>query len=566
MSVNPSVLIVILGLMSSIDLVDGVACTAGQTSGATPTTNRYDTDSGRTIILNSADNDYQINCCGFVSSWEVYITTTDGTLYAQVWRLVNSNWTLIGQNTFEIDSSHFNSLYTGQVPASQQISVNAGDYIGFASSGTTIPSYRKTNSGTDTATENVIFSDSAATVVGNTSVFSAYATFNIEFNIRATLSPGKSPAFSSLPSTSSVNEETVVGTILITVIASDADPSDNLTYTLTSISPGSTSFNFDSASGNLTTLNTLTVGTAVFTFSVADLCGNTVTSTFTLTVTNQPPVFHNLPNTTEICEDIAVETELYVLTVTDPTVGDTVTCSLNSTTPTTNDLYLYYSVGRSTYTIYLRAQATLDYNTARDYLMNIDCTDTKDKVSRTFVVYVVKNEPPVMTNLPSSVSVSPTTITGTAIFTVSSTDKESAQLYYNMTCLPSSCPFKIFASGAILTETDVANVTEPGFDLYIYVYDGVNLVGPKVLTVQLIESESSSTSSSSTSDWLSTDAKYILVILTIFAGLATFVVIGFCILMIKHLCCSKGKTITKTKRFLRCISNAKMITKNKRFL
>lgn len=53
--------------------------------------------------MNSADNDYQINCCGFVSAWEVYITTTDGTLYAQVWRLVNSNWTLIGQNTFEID-------------------------------------------------------------------------------------------------------------------------------------------------------------------------------------------------------------------------------------------------------------------------------------------------------------------------------------------------------------------------------------------------------------------------------------------------------------------------------
>lgn len=61
----------------------------------------------------------------------------------------------------------------------------------------------------------------------------------------------------------------------------------------------------------------------------------------------QPPVFQNLPNTTEISEDHSEETELFILTVTDPTVGDVVTCSLNSTVPTTNDVYFYYSVGRS---------------------------------------------------------------------------------------------------------------------------------------------------------------------------------------------------------------------------
>lgn len=135
---------------------------------------------------------------------------------------------------------------------------------------------------------------------------------------------------------------------------------------------------------------------------------------------------------------------------------------------------------------------------------------------------------------------SPNTIVGTSIFTVTTTDKESAQLYYNMTCLPSVCPFKIFActylnnvvplrhtvlydlncnsrvpsifrecqqknnnstcktyytstciivlfisAGAVLTESSVVNVTEPGFDLYIYVFDGKNIVGPKVLTVQM---------------------------------------------------------------------------------
>ncbi|XP_062616102.1 cadherin EGF LAG seven-pass G-type receptor 2-like [Saccostrea cucullata] len=472
----------------------------------------------RTFILNSLDNEYKIDCCGFVSEWEVYIGTTYGTLYTQVWRSVSNVWTLIGQNSFDINSttSSSNSQNTLQVPASKQISVDAGDFIGFKSSNVTILAYFITNNGVGSANEDVLFSDSATEVVGNTASFSTYPQRNMEFSIKAKLSPGNSPQFTTLPSTSSVTDDTAVGTTLLTVTATDADASDNLTYTLMSTSPSSTSFNFDTSSGNLTTVASVSVGTTTFTFSVTDLCTNTASSTFTLTVTNKPPVFQNLPNTTEVSEDLTEETELYILTVTDPTVGDTVTCS-STISPNTTDLYLYYSIGNSRYSIYVRAAASLDYDTTREYLMTIQCTDTKDTTSSTFVVYVTKNEQPVISNLPASVSVSPTTITGTSIYTVSSTDKEAAQLYYNMTCIPASCPFKIFSSGAVLAESNVANVTEPGFDLYIYVYDGKNLVGPKVLTVQIIESASSSTSSTS-SDWLSSDAKYILVILAIFAA------------------------------------------------
>nr|XP_034302099.1 protocadherin-11 X-linked [Crassostrea gigas] len=544
--INLVIMKTLIGLIYLTKLSDGAACASGQTNGKIPTTDSSDTGSGRTFILNSADNDYLINCCGFVTTWEFYVTTTNGTLYAQVWRQMSGAWTLIGQNSFDIETANFNAVFIGSITASQQISVQAGDFIGFMSSGLTIPPYDTTNMGSGSSNEDVIYSDTATGTVGSTATFLHYRN-NIEFSIKATLSPGNTPQFVSLPTTLSVDEDTAVGTTLITVTATDADLSDNLNYTLTSTNPASTSFNFDPISGNLTTLTTLTVGTTVFSFSVVDLCGNTESATFTLSVANQPPVFQNLPNTTEISEDLSEETELFILTVTDPTVGDVVTCSLNSLVPTTNDLYFYYSVGRSRYSIYLRGGASLDYDTAREYLMAINCTDTKNSVSSTFVVYVAKNEPPVITNLPASVSVSPNTIVGTSIFTVTTTDKESAQLFYNMTCIPSECPFKIFASGAVLTESSVVNVTEPGFDLYIYVFDGKNLVGPKVLTVQMKETDSTSTSAST--DWLSTDAKYILIILTIFAGLATFAVIGFCVLVFKKSPKSKSRNIIKIKHF-----------------
>lgn len=75
------------------------------------------------------------------------------------------------------------------------------------------------------------------------------------------------------------------------------------------------------------------------------------------------------------------------------------------------------------------------------------------------------------------------------------------------------------------------------YTLYEYYY----------LILKFVETDSTSTSASS--DWLSSDAKYILIILTIFAGLATFVVIGFCVLVFKKSPKPKSKNIIKTKPF-----------------
>lgn len=60
------------------------------------------------------------------------------------------------------------------------------------SSGATIPSYHRTNLGTGSNYEDVIYSDTALRTVGSLSAFLSYATNNVEFSIRATLSPGKS--------------------------------------------------------------------------------------------------------------------------------------------------------------------------------------------------------------------------------------------------------------------------------------------------------------------------------------------------------------------------------------
>lgn len=58
------------------------------------------------------------------------------------------------------------------------------------SSGVTIPSYYITNMGSGSSNEDVIYSDTATGTVGSTATFLHYRN-NIEFSIKATLSPGK---------------------------------------------------------------------------------------------------------------------------------------------------------------------------------------------------------------------------------------------------------------------------------------------------------------------------------------------------------------------------------------
>lgn len=53
------------------------------------------------------------------------------------------------------------------------------------------------------------------------------------------------------------------------------------------------------------------------------------------------------------------------------------------------------------YSVYLRAVNTLDYDTQRQYVITIDCTDSKVTVQETYTVYILRNQQPTITNLPA---------------------------------------------------------------------------------------------------------------------------------------------------------------------
>ena len=53
----------------------------------------------------------------------------------------------------------------------------------------------------------------------------------------------------------------------------------------------------------------------------------------------QPPVINNLPATSDLSEDHTTEQLLYTLNVTDSSAFDTVTCSVSSVSPTTDNFF-----------------------------------------------------------------------------------------------------------------------------------------------------------------------------------------------------------------------------------
>lgn len=59
----------------------------------------------RTFLLYNDQQTYEINCCGYISQWETNARYT-GDLYAQIWRSVGGNWSLVGENNLTISGKY----------------------------------------------------------------------------------------------------------------------------------------------------------------------------------------------------------------------------------------------------------------------------------------------------------------------------------------------------------------------------------------------------------------------------------------------------------------------------
>ncbi|XP_071177942.1 cadherin EGF LAG seven-pass G-type receptor 2-like [Mytilus edulis] len=299
------------------------------------------------------------------------------------------------------------------------------------------------------------------------------------------------PVINNLPDAVSISEDTADNTLIFTFNATDTvtDPvtcakkgGGTVPFYVAQIS-GSTDYGVYKNAGVF--LNS--VVTASYTLTVeCDDGDDKVDAVLTIKlIINQPPTIANLPMSSEIPESWTAESLLYTISVTDPT-NDTVTCAL--TIPST----IYYLQPGSVLfetEIWVLGNQGFVYDTQRQYTLNIECSDQRRSDSGEFYVYILRNMPPYFSNLQDKTSVSSeTSAAGQIIYTVDSVDPENDNVQYSLSSNTTNVPFAIDQNTGEISFTRSINAElVAGYDLYISLSDGRNVVAARSLTVLITD-------------------------------------------------------------------------------
>ncbi|KAH3750872.1 hypothetical protein DPMN_185408 [Dreissena polymorpha] len=432
------------------------------------------------------DEDLIIDCCGVIHRWDVTVEGVPaGTtpIYFQVWRPTaagGNSYELVGQNVETVTSD---GSKTFNIATANRITVKNKDRFGWYVNGDDIVTYKAGGREFDA---NHMQAMASAPTVGNTVSWGGTIANDRSYAIRVVVDPNTDPVFTNTQWSISVGNAVAIGTSLVKLTVNDDDSNDVSTLVVTMVA--NTKYSFDTSTYILTTAGSLGAdgGTSTeLSFRVADQCGNTGSATFTVTITNDPPVIHSLPNVISVSEDETLETLLHTLNVTD-TYGAP-TCSLAASVPAEWPFFMQKVPGTSDYGIYSESSPGFNYVVKKSYDIPVECTDGFLSDTETLSVKLIQNTPPVILNLQNSTSVSTTDPIGTTAFYVIATDSTNDDITFSMTCSPVVCPFKIFNSGEIQITEDLSGHTVVGYDLQITVADSRNTVGPRLLTITIAD-------------------------------------------------------------------------------
>ncbi|XP_053375293.1 protocadherin Fat 4-like [Mercenaria mercenaria] len=403
------------------------------------------------------DEEYQIDCCGVVNS--VSFSGTGGAVTLQIWRQnANTDFELISTQDYTLSGSSFTP------DDDKRVSFREGDLFGWTGG-----SINKAVA----ATKYLSWTSSSvtATSVGDTHAwYGETIDKGNEYLMKIVARESTAPYFKNLPTTLNYadTELLVGGVILLTLSYNDIDPDDATDLTI-SVSPAWSDL-FELTTGTtpnlVKTKESLGPGTYLPVFRIEEgHCGQTASSTLTVSVTDSAPSIDNLPGFATVHEDDEDEALLHTVTMSDPT-SQAMWCresdwTIGSGTGEKPFIVKMISTaaGSSQAGIYLIEDPKLDYDATPTYDLTIECMDTYgNTVTGTFWVNVIKNQLPIFTNIPNMVEVDASTLVlGTVVFTVSTTDEDSDQITFtDTTCNPSgSCPFSLLDSGEVLAKENL---------------------------------------------------------------------------------------------------------------
>ncbi|XP_035677124.1 protocadherin Fat 4-like [Branchiostoma floridae] len=312
------------------------------------------------------------------------------------------------------------------------------------------------------------------------------------------------PAFTqTIYNAGSLDEDTAIGTSVVTIVATDSDSGTDGTITYAITSPANSPFGLDSSSGLVTLVSALDYETDTnyqLTVTATDGGGRVDTATVTITV-------NDVNDNTPACTPSLLTTDLPEGTTTlPPYTVLTLTCSDGDggTFGT-----LTYTLSQSPSTKFsitnagvIELTSDVDFDGGEtSYSLVATVTDSAaivaDRKSTTVPITVevtsVNEGPPVFDNAPYTVSVSEATAIGTAVYTASATDPDSTadsfgQITFSITSGDSLNLFEIDSNtGEIMAKATLDREAASSHTLQLKAEDGGTQSGTTSITITLTD-------------------------------------------------------------------------------
>ncbi|WP_420631211.1 cadherin domain-containing protein [Candidatus Leptofilum sp.] len=280
--------------------------------------------------------------------------------------------------------------------------------------------------------------------------------------------------------TFSVPENSTTGTAVDTIVASDLDAGDSLTYTITGGNFGSP-FAVDSGNGAITVdsptpLDFETNETLTFTVEITDMGMLTDTAVITINVqnVNEPPTLND--DSFSLPENSANGTAVGTVTASDPDAADAGNLTFDIIAGNTGSAFAISNDGNNNGDITVADTNQLDFETTPTFTLTVQVEDSGMNLDEAEVVIDLTNvnEPPTTSN--ATYTPNENLGTGEGVGNVLATDPEGVSLNYEITAGDPMSAFNVNAAGQIVVSdtTQLDFETTLSYTLTIAVDDSVN--------------------------------------------------------------------------------------------
>ncbi|XP_021345208.1 uncharacterized protein LOC110445120 [Mizuhopecten yessoensis] len=341
-------------------------------------TSYNDSESGVGYLLTNTH--YEIMCCESIAAIEFY-TSHEGSITFSVWRKSGSSYSVVASTAYTVTATEANTTINYTFSLGNRMIAKTGDMIGWYTPEDNMIPYILC-----TGEENCPNATKKAPLTSEPTAASSFAwdthgsvtTFpDRAYAIKFYTSPNTAPYVNQTDFSTLVKDHEPPGTWAIDYAIFTDEVGDPLTHTMVH-AEGFFELNstYDPQRLFLQVKKKLPKEYNIYSIVLTstDTCGLTVSTTYSITTYNAPPVYLNLPTSMELMEDMVGEKLLWQIDVMDPSDNDSICCTLAQVSPATANFDLKFT--NNSFNIFTTPHLVFNYKEISDfYKLRVCCSD-----------------------------------------------------------------------------------------------------------------------------------------------------------------------------------------------